>query len=306
MLDKTEDRYVKLTKNFYKTQLNELPPTLKRIEKALLECAHEYRPSYFRVLKNAIAYSQAKSGYIVEAKKIKKIQNPTTLKGVNSQQIKPKIKRVKYASITDIKKLSKAVKESGDVELKSALFLAFNLGCRPAEMIDIRQLNSRTILIKGAKKTEVGNRWLDRKVILSKELCQKIISASKVLEVAEMKNSGIQDRIRSRLNNITKNLWPRRKNRINLYTFRHQMGSNLKASNLSRVAVAYLMGHQSTASADVYGDKRKSTGKVKLKPAESSLMLNSIIRTKHEKPYSQQIKHSKENNTSKPTLLIKP
>jgi len=38
------------------------------------------------------------------------------------------------------------------------------------------------------------------------------------------------------------------------------MGSDLKASGMSREEVAFVMGHQATASADVYGNSRTARG----------------------------------------------
>ncbi|MCA1789343.1 MAG: hypothetical protein LC667_05640, partial [Thioalkalivibrio sp.] len=48
--------------------------------------------------------------------------------------------------------------------------------------------------------------------------------------------------------------------RPSLYTFRHQLGAELKSMKLDRRAIAYIMGHQSTQSVEVYGDRRKSRG----------------------------------------------
>ncbi len=94
--------------------------------------------------------------------------------------------------------------------------------------------------------------------------------------------------LQTRLNNLTRETWPRRKTQATFYSFRHQLGSNLKASGIDRSEVAYLMGHQSTSSVDAYGDKRKGTGAIKIAPGVDQEQINSVVREKHSNPLSQQ------------------
>ena len=54
-------------------------------------------------------------------------------------------------------------------------------------------------------------------------------------------------------------------------SFRHQLGSNLKASGESDEAIAYMMGHQSTESISVYGNRRSGAGhKLHIRPAQDA------------------------------------
>ncbi len=56
-----------------------------------------------------------------------------------------------------------------------------------------------------------------------------------------------------------------------MYTLRHQFGSNLKASGMSAIEMAYVMGHQATDSISRYGDKRFGRAEaVKVKPASDA------------------------------------
>lgn len=56
-----------------------------------------------------------------------------------------------------------------------------------------------------------------------------------------------------------------------MYTLRHQFGSNLKASGMSAIEMAYVMGHQATDSISRYGDKRLGCASaVKVKPASDA------------------------------------
>jgi hypothetical protein len=52
---------------------------------------------------------------------------------------------------------------------------------------------------------------------------------------------------------------------------RHQMGSDLKSSGLPPEEVAAVMGHQSTASASVYGFKVSGRGSVAVKPTGATV-----------------------------------
>lgn len=56
-----------------------------------------------------------------------------------------------------------------------------------------------------------------------------------------------------------------------MYTLRHQFGSNLKASGMSAIEMAYVMGHQATDSISRYGDKRFGRAEaVKVKPVSDA------------------------------------
>lgn len=64
--------------------------------------------------------------------------------------------------------------------------------------------------------------------------------------------------IQHRLATATKKLWPNRKHPITLYSYRHLMGGDLKASGNNRDEVAAIMGHQSVDSVDVSGNRQTS------------------------------------------------
>jgi len=71
-----------------------------------------------------------------------------------------------------------------------------------------------------------------------------------------------------RFDRLMKKTFPRRKHKPTMYTLRHQFGSNLKASGLSREAIAVCMGHRATKSADVYGDRRTGSKGFKIEPGK--------------------------------------
>ncbi len=61
------------------------------------------------------------------------------------------------------------------------------------------------------------------------------------------------------------------------------MGSDLKASGLDRVQVAYIMGHQATSSVDVYGNAKTARGGRSL-PKPSADADLSKVRQDHSEP----------------------
>ena len=82
-------------------------------------------------------------------------------------------------------------------------------------------------------------------------------------------NTAIRDRLRKEC----RSLWPRRKRHPTLRSFRHQIGSILKASGESLETLAYVMGHSSSESISVYGDGRQGEGiKSHIRPAENTDM----------------------------------
>lgn len=87
--------------------------------------------------------------------------------------------------------------------------------------------------------------------------------------------------IQDRLARHCKALWPARKHHPSLYSWRHQMGTKLKASGLDRRSVAYIMGHQSTDSVNRYGNRSAKAGGPPLcvEPAEGADM--SAVRENH-------------------------
>ncbi|MEH8130446.1 site-specific integrase, partial [Aeromonas veronii] len=72
-----------------------------------------------------------------------------------------------------------------------------------------------------------------------------------VTEAKKAKIGSLQDKLRA----AGKSLWPARKSLPTFYSWRHQMGSELKASGLDRQRIAYIMGHQATSSVDKYGNR---------------------------------------------------
>jgi integrase len=287
--ESTINAYKGLANHFYGSKLGGRSPTPKLIADALQGASDEYRPGYWRKLRNALMYDQIEKGYFEAALRIKKTKNPLTIKPRGTGTIKSKQKRCKSINDKDLEKLYSAALSKPDFELASALAISMYTGCRPAEMAGIRRVGIDQVFIQGAKKSK-GTRGLDRTITLSEKECETVEAAAATLYHAESGISSTMHKVQSRLDRLTKKLWPKRKIKPTLYTLRHQLGSDLKAGfidedgkrhTMSRVEIAYVMGHQSTESIEIYGNRRsgKGTSKSRVKPAPGADM--SMIREKH-------------------------
>jgi hypothetical protein len=274
MNEKTQQDYRKLAANFYKKRLDGQSPTPKKIADALKQAASEYRPAYWRRLRNALAFDQSEKGFLDAANRINSTKNPVTKEG-SEAEIKPKQPRSKRISEKDEVALMKHFTEMNDPVTTAAMFVAKYTGARPSEMSQMLIVDGK-VFIPGAKKNEAGDRGADRVV----ELPPAVVSAiSKALPYLQGDIGPTQDKIR----NAAKKLWPQRKSVPTLYSWRHQLGADLKASGLDRRSIAYVMGHQSTESVDRYGNSRTARGgKVLPKPAAEADL--SKVRETHGKP----------------------
>lgn len=287
MQQKTKDAYIKLAANFYKTRFSENEDlTAHSVSKKLIECAADYRPAYWRRLRNALEHDQKRRGFDKAADKIKKLKNPLTTEGVIKQNpaVKPKQKRVKSVSIDEHQLIMQNIKD--DRPLAAALYISNLLGCRPAELGGL-ELNNDGVTIIGVKKSTELKRGLDRKILLEAQQVRLIANAIMILRREQNKKEGGDwvHRLQRRLDTVTKSTFPKRKSQITLYSYRHQKGSDLKASGMDRVSIAYLMGHQSTNSVDSYGNRKTSSGRAILKPcAEGLKSAQSVIRGNHRLP----------------------
>lgn len=112
------------------------------------------------------------------------------------------------------------------------------------------------------------DRGADRTLIIEDPaVLQAVTDAARWMNICPRSNAAIRDRLRKEC----RALWPRRKQHPTLKSFRHQLGSNLKASGESDDAIAYMLGHQSIESIGVYGDRRSGAGhKLYIRPAEGA------------------------------------
>lgn len=271
MTPKTSLEYQKLAKHFLATKVHG-DLGIDTIKSTLIELASQYRPAYWRRLRCAIKHVLSLSGKQRAANIIGNLKNPITSAGACT---KAKQKRIKSVSFDEHMRLMKHFKGRCDGPMLGALQIAWIVGCRPAEMPYIRLHDNSTAFIPSAKKTADGMRGLDRIITLNEE--SYVLLSHSITLLHQEFNSLRKDpfkgmhRIQRRLQTATSKLWPRRRHHISLYSYRHQMGSDLKASGMSPEATASIMGHQSIKSIEKYGDKRRGTGRIIPRPCYTSI-----------------------------------
>ena len=184
---------------------------------------------------------------------------------------KAKPKRAKIITDQDFKTLRDTIADKNDTITWAYLTLCRHLGCRPAEVQHVAELNGE-FYVPSAKQRADG-RGLDRFLTVGDPIV--LAETRKALGLLAgfepLKRKTLHRVAQSRLNRTTAALWPRRERLPTLYTMRHQMGSDLKSSGLPPEEVAAVMGHQSTASASVYGFKVSGRGSVAVKPTVATV-----------------------------------
>lgn len=278
MKPKTSQDYQKLTEHFFLTKVKP-PVSISSIESALLDSALDYRPAYWRRLKRAIQHTLEIYDRHQAAKIIGALKNPVTVPNSPLSLLKkPKQKRVKRVRREEHDKLLTHFKKKHDFQMMGALEIARIVGCRPSELVNLQLLSDRCIFITGSKKTEDGQRGLDRTLQLDEDTYKHFVRAFSLMNQDHSNTTSaktlIIKRLQRRLQTATKSLWPRRKNHITFYSYRHQLGSDLKSSGLPLQMIAAIMGHQSTESVEKYGDKR--TGASRTFPSATQATVNRV------------------------------
>lgn len=254
MQQKTRDEYISIARYFIAERLEKRGQkiTEKSLRDALIACAPEYRPQYWRRLRRALATYQKALGYSETAANIRKVVNPVTADG-DISKIKPKQRRIRGVEADDEAALLAYFGERKDHQMVAIIKIVAATGIRPAELAGL-VVRGTDVVIEGAKKSHEGMRGADRTQVFDDQTAGEL--AAQVKLVAGVDVGVMQDRLRA----AGMRLWPRRKALPTLYSWRHQMGSDLKASGMDRRKIAYLMGHQATSSVDVYGNRRTARG----------------------------------------------
>ena len=266
MQESTKHAYRKLCAHFFTQHMQGKELTPRTITETLVELAPQFSIAYFRRLKNAIAFGLAERKYSDAARSILEIENPVTAPG---SPIKKKVQppRAKHFSDEDYAVIAAHLLDKQHHEEWAALTLIKFTGARPAELKKMT-VKDGIIAIMGAKKSHASTRGADRLLTVDDAGALSIIETCLMILSQSDKS---MDAVRHRLRDEGTKLWPRRNAVPTLYSMRHQVGSNLKASGKDAKAVAYIMGHQSTDSVSVYGDKRRGNGSaIKVSPAQDA------------------------------------
>ena len=181
----------------------------------------------------------------------------------------------------DRSKLFKAVGSSrSQNELKAAMLVIADTGIRPAELDSLTFIKPNTLRVEGAKKSDDGLRGADRDIVITDENTARNIEIAMMhLDAMEVNGASSKQKIlEARFERLRNKVFKNRKVKPSFYSFRHQMGSNLKASGMTPEEQAYIMGHQSTRSIERYGDKRANNGNTKIKPAVAPSNVRTPVR----------------------------
>jgi len=298
MKESTKKKYRKSAQTFYETHFKNETPSPRKIANKLLEIAPNYRPDSWRNLKNSIRLDQSEKGYFDTVMMLNEIKNPTTDRSnPNKLPVKKGRSKTMKVSNDDMRVImtsleaednlnSETIKDAG-----AAIIIAKLTGCRPIEMASIKRVIGGAFLITSAKKTEDGLRGLDRKIkVKEHELLAGCASRLAGKTPAEMK------KIADNVGTFMKRTFPKRAtpNRPNLYSFRHQLASDLKAAKTPLKTMSYIMGHQVTQSIERYGNARSGSGGYSIEAAETPENIEKIF------------DNSKEHGEKRPSRMNEP
>lgn len=285
----TKKRYLKR----FSTHMKGLKINKKSIVERLVELAFDQTGNSWRETRNAFATAiehNAKKwshgnkkrfeDIIKLSKDIRSLKNPIDIK----DRKKPIKKRIKKVSNDDINKMLEASvlidEKSGKIS-RCVINIISKTGIRPDEFFLLKKHDDYSISVVSSKKTK--NRGLDRIIeFTSKYEAEFVIKEINELNKLLLRYKDPKRKIRDSFYLCAKKAFPRRKLLPTPYSLRHQFGSNLKSSNLSRYEIAYLMGHQATASVERYGNvKSGSSSNVKVKPGLSIDEIKEVVRKTH-------------------------
>jgi len=295
--ESTKEDYLKTSENFLVKNLDNegIARTAGNICKALKSYSINVRPATYRKMQCSLEYHQYSNKFYKAAQQIRDTQRHGhgEISG-KKQKICKSVKESEHI------KLLQAALLKGDEQVISALTIAYYLGLRPAEMPRVGVLqedeDGLSLHIIGAKKKEDGSRSMDKEIHLNIENNAKyaLISSINTLSGIDTKNVNA---LKRRVSRISKKVFPSRKHPPTLYSYRHQLGSDLKGSKdskglkaLTRKQAAAVMGHQSQASLSQYGH------------ANNASMLKRDLPTASESTVEQVLENSEETNYKKVKL----
>ncbi|HDY84299.1 hypothetical protein LCGC14_0700460 [marine sediment metagenome] len=271
--DETHNKYLQMANSFLIKHDLDIVNNGERLCTILASISSDYRPAYWRNLRNAISYYLFTENHRNLAEKVRQLSNPVTLE---NGDVKPKQQRCKKVTEQDMQMLMVEAMQQKNRTLVAAIYIANLTGCRPCEMPTISHVSDNTFLIVGGKKR--SDRGLDRMLKINDRATAELFGKMlKIISGKEMKP------IQNAFDRSSKKTFRKRKVTPSLYSFRHQMGSDLKASGIDRKTVAYLMGHRATQSVNVYGNRRTAGGRsIKIVPGINDDEINKLVKENHQ------------------------
>ena len=250
-----------------------------RILRSLHAHAFECRPATWRNRRNALAHYFNFADDVELACDIKMMVNPVTDKAADKETralIPKKQKRMHTVIDAEHAKVVSYLEKIDDQAVLGAVIIARTIGVRPSEMASMKfDGNNQTIFVTGAKKRKKGDRGIDRTLILETDDYVIIKEAwAQLMTEFNRKDASSEramKRVQNRLYTVVRKVFEERESYPSLYSYRHQLGSDLKASGMDRITVAAIMGHASVESVNAYGDRRHGGRKLNIDVSDDSL-----------------------------------
>ena len=269
----TYNKTIKDARNYMTKRFGNVQVGSDKLLNAILGDAFHMQPRSWGNHKRSIALLAEKFKHHDLAHKIKQLNNPA----VENKEYPTQPKKIKKVNHKDFQKILTAAKTDDELHIASAIYLAYRLGLRPSEMQNIEILANGGYKITTSKKNDSGERGIDRIIKANDDETAKAINKA-ITNLEHVKIKNIQDNMAT----LMRRIFPRRKRRPTLYTFRHQYASNLKAEGYSKKVIAYLLGHQSTRTQENYGHIQSGRrGETIISPGISSDEIKDLIRDKH-------------------------
>jgi len=276
-LDKTKAEYLKEAEGFLKRELDNkgISRTAGNICKALKEWSATVQANTFIKRQCALEYHQYCNKFYKAAEKIRSTQR-INYSGKGNGKKRPHCKTVKETQ--HIKLLLESNKKD-DRQVSASLSIGYFVGLRPCEQNHIQYANKDgelLLFVRSAKKNKDGTRSIDKviKVELDDGDRQRLINDIGCLY-------GLTDKqivnIRNRVCRLSKKCFPKLKKPPTLYSYRHQLGSDLKGSNITdRKEAAAVLGHKSQNSLCAYGHANSAGGLKRSLPKASESTIRQV------------------------------
>jgi hypothetical protein len=196
--------------------------------------------------------------------------------------------------------------ECNNLKYKGAVAVMDLTGIRPCEiqkgvLVEWQEGSPHlTITVKGGKIGEEGKNGQKFRTItvdLSTDCYRgspKDYLMNRCFEDGYCKIKAHPKRLNDYVRRTSEKLWPRKKNQIAPFSYRHQNSADIKKDGFSKVMTAKTMGHRSTRSQKHYGTARQGGRRSSIIGVECS----DPVRT-HEQDYNSNLFNRKENNQEK-------
>lgn len=270
--EKTLDKRLKMAEGFYRKYFEGELVSAAITREKLQAVSSDYRPDSWRNLRAALACFWFNKGEQDAAMEIRKTKRDRVKNALPNS----KAKRCKKITDDDWLKLFIQGGEKLNPLAYAVLILGYTTGMRPLEMTMVEITGEDTFYITSSKKRD--DRGLDREIKITDPLWAK-----RVRNAIEKTSNRTVGELQNAFAYLVEKTFPARQTKPTIYSMRHQLGSNLKASGMDRKMVAYLMGHRATASVDKYGNRRSGSGSFfyALQPALSYEAIDKLVKENH-------------------------